>query len=341
MRLQAQRAALVPQPLHRLRGSVLDAELLLEPGHRRQRRRRGRRAVEPGGDAVVGELRAIQDERAIDVRALHRAVGADRHLDDDGQALLTLAEGGQVSRELLGKHREDLGGRVDGRRVGPRMAVDGGAELDGGIDVGDRDQDLHLSVGLRLRDRELIEVARVVVVDRGPEEAPQIADGRARFGDSLREGVRLREDLRREVRQQTALDHRPTGDALEIVSALHADSPRHLLARSGPSRPSQNRSAKSRERIVSSAPGGSERWQAPLRSAAPRWNIVQSTVREPPSVYARTRLGAPGAIPPPSSGRHAACSPGWWNRAPRFERASLRQLIVVPGCGKGVATIPS
>ena len=54
--------------------------------------------------------------------------------------------------------------------------------MDERVDVGDRDEDLHRAVGERLGDGELVEVARIVVVDRGPQQLAQVADRRIAVG---------------------------------------------------------------------------------------------------------------------------------------------------------------
>ena len=78
-----------------------------------------RLAVEPRGDAVVGELGVIAHDRAVDRRSRVTAPSVvDRHLDDDRQPVLVRIERREVGRELLRQHREDLGRGVDRRRVG-------------------------------------------------------------------------------------------------------------------------------------------------------------------------------------------------------------------------------
>ena len=98
-RFQSQRAMRVAHAPQRLRGPVLDAQLLLQPGHRRELWRRRRRAFEPRGDAVVGKLGAIEDDRPVDVGAVDRAVGGDRHVDHDRQPLLAFAQRREIGRE--------------------------------------------------------------------------------------------------------------------------------------------------------------------------------------------------------------------------------------------------
>ena len=201
--LEAQRAPLMPQRLHGLRDPILDPELLVEPRDRGEARGRGRGPVEPGGDAVVRELGAVPHPGAVDLGGGDRPVAADRHLDDGGQPRLVLTEGREIGRELLGQHREDLGRGVDRGRVGPRVAIDGRARLDQRVDVGDRDEHLDrplAPLAHRGGDGELIEVARVVVVDRAPEEVAQVPDRRIRVGRRLPDRLGLRLDRGREIR---------------------------------------------------------------------------------------------------------------------------------------------
>ena len=110
------------------------------------------------------------------------------------------------------------------------MGVDRGTLFHGGVDVGDGDENLHHTARHRLRNGELVEVAGIVVVDRGPEETAQVADRRAWLGGGFRAGLRLRQGRRREVRQQAMLDHCPTGNALE-PAPVRDSRPNHLEIR--------------------------------------------------------------------------------------------------------------
>ena len=56
------------------------------------------------------------------------------------------------------------------------MLVDGSLLGDEGIHVCNTDHDLHIAVGSALGDFNLIQIARGVVVDRGPEEVAKIAN---------------------------------------------------------------------------------------------------------------------------------------------------------------------
>ena len=216
-RLEAQRAAVMAQRLHRLRDPILKPELRVEAGDRGDARRRRRRAVEPRGDGVVGELGVVDDARAIDVAARRCAVRPDRHIDDHREPLPALAEGGEVGRQLLGEHRKDFGRRVHRGRVRLRVAVDRGALPHDRVHVGDRDQDRHRVAARRLGDRELVEIPRVVVVDGGPEETAKVPDGGIAVLGGLGDRARLGEDGGREVGLEPALAHRPPGDLPELA----------------------------------------------------------------------------------------------------------------------------
>ena len=55
-------------------------------------------------------------------------------------------------------------------RIGSCMLVDRRASLDDGIDVGDGDKDLRRTAAYRFSDRQLVQIAGGVVVDRRPEK---------------------------------------------------------------------------------------------------------------------------------------------------------------------------
>ena len=158
----------MPETLHTLRGSVLQAQVLGQSIHGGDRLGLGPLPLQPGGDAVIGELRVTADTRPIDVGGLDRAIAGQYHLDDDGEALLVCIERREVGGKLLGEHGEDLGGRVDRGRVVAGVVVDGRPFFDQRFHVGHGNQDLHLVIGQRLGNGELIQVKRVIVVDGSP-----------------------------------------------------------------------------------------------------------------------------------------------------------------------------
>ncbi len=175
-RLEGQRSLSVPECRHVLCYLVLQAQVPVKSSCGADRPRGGAVPVQPCGHAVVGELRAIADARPEDIGALKRAVGAQCHLNDDGQPLFPGIQGGEVGGQLLGKHGEDLGRRVDRSRVVPRVPIDGRSIPDEGIHISHCDEDPAPASWHGLSNGELIQIAGVVVVDRGPQEISEIAN---------------------------------------------------------------------------------------------------------------------------------------------------------------------
>ena len=67
-RLEVERADSMPGDAERLRDPVLHPQLLVHAGHGRRGRRQRSVARQPGADGVVGELRVIPRQRAVDIR---------------------------------------------------------------------------------------------------------------------------------------------------------------------------------------------------------------------------------------------------------------------------------
>ena len=99
----------------------------------------------------------------------------------------------------------------------PRVRVDGGRRLHEPVDVGHRHQHLDGAAGRRLGDRELVQVTRVVVVDRGPQERAEVALGGVADAPGRRHAGDLGHHGRGEVRQEPALGHGPARDGSEVV----------------------------------------------------------------------------------------------------------------------------
>ena len=87
-----------------------------------------------------------------------------------------------------------------------RMAVDRRVLPHQGVHVRDRHEDSDPPARERLGDRELVEVAGVVVVDGRPEPIAQVAHVAARIRRPA-DGRHFLLRRRREVRLQAALDH--------------------------------------------------------------------------------------------------------------------------------------
>ena len=85
----------------------------------------------------------------------------------------------------------------------PGVHVDRRQSVDDRIHVGDGHEHFDLVAGQGLGDRQLIEVPRVIVIDRGPEQVSQVADAvlaRGRGFDSSDFG----QGIGGEVRQQSS-----------------------------------------------------------------------------------------------------------------------------------------
>ncbi len=210
----------VPHRAQLLRGGVLPAQILCESGDRRERGRRRRLALQPGGDTVVSELGVIAHCGAVDLRPVESSIRADFELDDHRQPILVLHQRGELRRQALRKHRIDPGRGVDRRRVDAGVAVDGRASGHQRVDVGDRDPQTKGAVGPALADRQLVEVPRIVVVDRAPRELPQVLHGRRARG--ARDGAELVLHGGRELGFEPLLPHHAVGDADQVSAGMLA-----------------------------------------------------------------------------------------------------------------------
>ena len=102
------------------------------------------------------------------------ALGVHDEFGDHRGAVLVLVERGEIGGELVGQHGEVAGGGIDGLGLMRGVLVDGGVLRHGCRNVGHADAHTD-AAGDALGPLDLIEIARGVVVDRGPEQAAQIA----------------------------------------------------------------------------------------------------------------------------------------------------------------------
>ena len=237
---RGERAELVPLPAQPLRRVVLQPQVLGEAG-RPPPRAAGAGAL-PSSQAptrVVGELRLVAHQRAVarrrrpprrrrprsvdtttasrsssalsDVRSVESRSGSIGKISRGG------VDGGGVVRARAGRSRESRAARARRRRRRRRgrctVAV------------------------ARRHHRELVEVARVVVVDRAPRQVREVAAPRRPLAPSAAASPH-RGDLgrrrRREVGQQSALDHGASSDALQsrpvAVDGTSVHEPSYLAA---------------------------------------------------------------------------------------------------------------
>jgi hypothetical protein len=100
------------------------------------------------------------------------------------------------------------------------VRVDRRVLLDERVHVGDRDPQPRARAVEPLGDRELVEVAGVVVVDRAPGERAQVADAGAGGVGRAADAVELGERVAREVGLEALLAHRAAGDRLQVVAVV-------------------------------------------------------------------------------------------------------------------------
>jgi len=209
--------------------------------HGREAQGRWRRAVEPCGDAVVGELRPIQHDGAVDVGFRDGPIGSDLHLDHDRQAWLVLDEGfslSRASREAWRRPRPRCtrtscwSGRARRLRNPPHD----------GINVGDGHADLH-HPPRRLFGDESWSRSGFIVIDRAPG-GREVADGGVVSVAALAMASVSANTAGRNP-AAVPLDHRPSRDGLQsprmpwevdslslqsVGSVSHReDDPAHLL----------------------------------------------------------------------------------------------------------------
>ena len=167
--------SLVRPPVAKVAGDrILPPELRVEPRHARERGGRGPGSLEPRGDRVVGQLRLVANQRAVDVRLHDRAGVVDRHVADHRFAILVLVERGAIGRELRRQHREDDRGRVNRGGVERSVLIERRVFRHQRVDVGDRDQHARRRARRFDDNLQLIQIPRVVVVDRRPGKCAEI-----------------------------------------------------------------------------------------------------------------------------------------------------------------------
>ena len=160
----------------------------------------------------------------------------------------------EVRRKLLGQLRIDHGRRVVRGCVLPRVLIESAPFFYDRVLIGDRDQDFDGSVRKGLRDRQLIEVQGIVVVNRAPQELSQVLDSRfIRRGRPMDRG-QFGEGRPGEIGGESPLQHDPVSDPLQ----------RQPLARGGGIRHGANSQ-------VSDCPGAVKRTQADALAKNQSW----------------------------------------------------------------------
>ena len=127
--------------------------------------RRWRFVFEPHSDRIVGELGAVTNQCPTNRSVGDISVGRDIELYHHRQTILTLPERSEIGGELVGEHREDRHAGVDGGGIGRRVCIGGGANLNERLDVSDADPYADGIVGQQFREFDLVEIARLTIVD--------------------------------------------------------------------------------------------------------------------------------------------------------------------------------
>ncbi len=125
----------------------------------------------------VGESRAARDDAGKERGAEERAAAVEVEEHRLHETVDAGVEAADVVRELLGQHRYDAVGEVDARAARPRLDVESAAARHVGGDVGDRDQQAGAAGGAVEHRDGVVEVARVLAVDRDQRERAQIDAG--------------------------------------------------------------------------------------------------------------------------------------------------------------------
>ena len=218
-RVQAERAVLVPLSLQRLRHAILKAKIVLQPGHGRDERRYGAVPVHPCGERCCRRA-SPGSARALDTRpspspchrprcpSTPRSPGVPRSWFSGSEIGRQPSPGASGTRRL--RYRRWWYWRARGRRWRIRG--------DRGVDIGDGDEHADEAGGERFSHRQLVEIPRIVIVDRGPRRPSQIADGRSPIDGRVRDGAHLGDGRGREVGQQPAVDHCAARDVFAVVA---------------------------------------------------------------------------------------------------------------------------
>ena len=217
---QVQRARGMPALAHALGHGVLRAQLRLHAGHGARGLGQVTRSLDPRGHGVVGQLGLVAHPGTVHRRVGDDTCAIDHHLGHGGKALLVGVERGQVGGQALGQHRKHARRGVNRGGVGVRMPINGRAFFDQRIHG---HPDLHRTPFQRLASRELVQVARVIVVNRTPRQCREIEDARVRFVAGLGDQRQLLQHAGPELRFQPSLRHGVDGDAYQIAAVVAGD----------------------------------------------------------------------------------------------------------------------
>jgi len=207
---------------------VLKLQLFLQFLRRCNLRRRSGAPFEPRAYRVVLELGLVADDGSINIGGFYVAPCVHDVLGHDAETVLSFKQRRCARGKFFRQHGEVADSGIDRGGFPLGVLVDGSSARDECIHVRDADSDLYLAVGDGFGHFDLIEVARGVVVDRGPEQVPQVVNvvtfppivsrifSCGDHGRMLLQVGKLRGDFRRKVRIETAGAHDFPGGGLQV-----------------------------------------------------------------------------------------------------------------------------
>ncbi len=153
---------------------------------------------------LVGQALRAADDRAPEARATHPRLGVEFDEGGERQAIHLRLQRADAVAEPLRQHRDDAIGEIHAVAAPLRLAI----ERRAGRDVMRNVRDVHVQApaapGDRLHLDGVVEILRVVRIDREHRPRPQILATRPRrrrhgLGDGLRLGLHLAGKLQRQV----------------------------------------------------------------------------------------------------------------------------------------------
>ena len=171
-----------------------------------------------------------------------RRLGVHDVLDHDGERSSSCVQRREVRRELLGEHRKDAAPPCRPTSCSARARSSSGVPFFTSASTSAiATRTFTAPPGSGSATESWSRSRRVVVVDRGPEQGPQVAQPVPHRWRRGRDRVELLESALREIRRQSPFPHRPPGDLVEVgaVAAgpvVHATILTWAAGRNGPRR---------------------------------------------------------------------------------------------------------
>ena len=214
----------------RLRHAVLERQLLRNGRDSRCCLGQGGCALQPRRHRVIGELALVSHLSTHHAAPFNRAIAGKMEFAHQCQAVLIGIERSEVGTQSLRQHRKHPGRRVDRRCVAPGVIVDRRTFPDQRIHIGNRYKYAQTPFPLLLADGQLIEVARIIVIDRAPGQRAQICDGGIDFSRTAADRCQFGLHCRRKHRFKPTLGHGERSDPREVEAIVMPAQTSSLLA---------------------------------------------------------------------------------------------------------------